>query len=92
MLNAKQSERRESAGEWKVLFDAIFVGFVDPSGAAQAATPLGIFRLQKMPLAGARTQHFSAGSDLEAFRYRLFCLNTLGTSHKCSILSKERAI
>ena len=53
---------------------------------------LGIFGLQKMPLAGARTQDLSASSDLEAFRYRFFGLNTLGASHKCLISSKERVI
>ena len=68
------------------MFDAILVRFVYQASAAQPAPALGIFGLQKMPLAGARTQDFSTGSDLEAFRYRFLGLNTLGTSHKCSIL------
>ena len=44
---------QRSACEWKVLFNAILVRFVDQTSAPQAAAALGILGLQKMPLAGA---------------------------------------
>jgi len=53
--------------ERKVLFDAVHIRRMHRSGAGQGAPALGVFGLQQMALARARTQNFSAGRDLKSF-------------------------
>ena len=64
------------------LFDSIFICRVHGGRAAETTPPFGIFALQQVPLAGARTQDLSAGGDLKSFRRRLFGFNAFRTSHK----------
>ena len=85
--------KNRSAGEREVLFDAIFVGFINQGGTAQAATALGVFGLRQMALAGAGAQNFAAGGDFEPLGRGLLRFNAFGTSHKSnSSIQKERAV
>jgi hypothetical protein len=72
----------ELAGEWKVLFDAIFVRGMNRGHATQRATAFGAFALEQMPLAGARAQDLARGGNLEPFGHGLFGFDAFWTSHK----------
>ena len=81
------------AGERQILLDAILVRGMNPGGAAQGASALGVFRLAEVPSASAGAQHFAAGGDFEPLGRGFLCLNALRTSHnKSAFFQKERAI
>jgi hypothetical protein len=75
--------------EWQVLLDAILVRGMHTRRAPQSTAALSVFRLQQMPFACARAQHFAARRNFETLRYGLLCLNAFWTSHK--LLSSKRA-
>ena len=83
-----------SASEREVLLDAIGVGRIDRSVAAQAAPALGRLALAEVAAAGAGAQNLAVGGDLKSFGGRLLRLDAFWTSHKYIQLSlkKERAI
>jgi hypothetical protein len=70
--------------ERQALFDAVFVGSMDPGATPQSSTPLGPFCLHQVSSAGTEAKHFPAGGDLESLGGGLLCFNALRTSHKSS--------
>jgi hypothetical protein len=81
----------KSAGEREVLFDAIFVRFVNEGRAAEIAAALGVFGGRQMAFARAGAQNFSAGRNLEPLGHGLLRFNTFGTSHKSIFFYSKRA-
>jgi len=68
--------------ERHTLFDAIYIGRMHGGRAAETTTPLGIFALQQVALAGARTQDLSPGGNLEPLGGGFLGFNAFRTSHK----------
>src|SRR5438132_12631289 len=76
--------------ERQVLFDAVFVRGMHPGRAAERTAAFGVFALQQVALAGARTQNFSAGRNLEPLGHGLLGFDAFRTSHTLiSFLSKR---
>ncbi len=71
--------------EREILLDAIFISRMHRGRSRQTAAALGILGLQQMPFAGAGTQNFASGRNLEAFGRGFLSLNAFGTSHNYSV-------
>ena len=78
--------------ERHALFDSIFVGRMYRRGSAKPTAAFRVLALQQVPLAGARTEHFSSRGDLKPLGGGLLRFDAFGTSHKAQFLKKERAI
>ncbi len=76
----------------EILFDAIFVRFVNERPTAQVATALGAFGLAKVPASGAGAQDFAARSDLETLGDRFLRFDAFGTTHNSIPVKKGRAV
>ena len=81
------------AGERQILLDAILIRGVNPGGATQGASALGVLGLAEVPSARAGAQDLAAGGDFEPLGCGFLSLNALRTSHnKSAFFQKERAI
>ena len=77
--------------ERHALLDAIYIRGMHAGCTSQRPAALRVFGLQQMAFAGARTQDFAAGRDLEPLGRGLFCLNAFWTSHKSIKFSYEKS-
>jgi hypothetical protein len=79
------------------LGDAIDIGRIHAGQTPQGTAAFGIFGLRQVAPAGAGTQDFSAGRNLETLGHGLLGLDAFGTSHKLVkclkiFIAKERAL
>lgn len=65
----------------KILGDAIQVRGIDHGSLAQAAEPMGIFRLGQMAPSGARAQCLAGGRDFEPLGHGFSRFDAFRTSH-----------
>ena len=80
-----------SAGEHQVLFNAILVGRVDRSHAAEAPSAFSILGLAQVPPASARAHDLPAGGNLKPLGHGLLRSDTFWTSHKSYNFLSKRA-
>jgi len=72
--------------ERQILQDSIAVGRCKDWGLSQRPATFGALALKQMAPAGSVKQYFSARGDLEPFSHRLPGFNSLGASHRGSLL------
>jgi len=77
----------ELVAERQILKDSIAVSRCKHRGLSQRPAPLGALALKQVASAGPVEEHLSVGGDLEPFGHRLPGFNSLGASHKASLLS-----
>ena len=74
----------------QALLDAILIGRVDRSSAAEIAAALGILGLAQVPSASARAHDLATGRDLEPLGRGFLGSDAFWTSHKSfSYLTKR---
>jgi hypothetical protein len=64
--------------EWKILEDAVGIGWPEEPGLSQGATAAGTLSLKQMAAACASEEDFSPARYLETFGHGFSCLNALG--------------
>ena len=79
------------AGERQILLDAILIRGVNPGGAAQGASALGVLGLAEVPSARAGAQDLAAGGDFEPLGCGFLSFNALRTSHINQLSFKKSA-
>src|ERR1035438_2616023 len=77
--------------ERQALRDAILIGRIHDTRAAQVAPALGVLGLAQVPPAGAGAQHFAASRDLEPLGRGLLRFDAFWTSHKSIHFLSKRA-